>query len=93
MKVDKQLRLLKCLSDEVRLEILLFLKDGERCVCEIVKELGSEQSLISHHLHGLRKCGLVKFRQEGRKKMYWIAEPSVPKLLGDLEKLSKKSCP
>jgi ArsR family transcriptional regulator len=92
MKVEKQLRLLKCLSDEMRLEILLFLKDGERCVCEIVKELGAEQSLVSHHLQGLRRCGLVKFRQDGRKKMYRLTEPSVLKLLIDLERLSKKSC-
>jgi len=92
MKVDKQLLLLKCLSDEMRLEILFFLKDGERCVYEIVKELGAEQSLVSHHIQGLRKCRLVKFRQEGRKKMYRLAEPSLLKILTDLERLSEKSC-
>ncbi len=92
MNADKQLQLLKCLSDKMRLEILLFLRDGERCVCEIVERLGAEQSLISHHLRGLRKCNLVKFRHEGRRKMYRLAEPSVLKLLTELEKASKKLC-
>lgn len=61
-------------------------------MCEIVEELEEEQSLISHHLGTLRRCGFVKFRQDGRKKMYRLAEPSLLKILTDLERLSKKSC-
>jgi len=92
MTTERQLRLLKCLSDETRFKILLTLKGGERCVCEIIKELGLEQSLISHHLQAMRRCKLVKFRREGKKMMYRLADPSILELLADLERLSKKFC-
>ena len=61
-------------------------------MCEIIKELGLEQSLISHHLQAMRRCKLVKFRREGKKMMYRLADPSILELLADLERLSKKFC-
>jgi len=92
MTVDKQLRLLKCVADGTRIQILLILKNGERCVCEIMKNLNKEQSLISHHLQALRRCGLIKRRREGKKIMYRLVDPSISKLLVDIEKLSDKLC-
>ena len=92
MAIDKQLRLLKCIADETRFQILLTLKKGERCVCEIIKELGKEQSLISHHLQALRKCGLIRRRREGKKIMYRLADPSILGLLTNVEKLANKFC-
>jgi len=92
MTTEQQLRLLKCLGDETRFKILLTLKGGERCVCEIIKELGMEQSLISHHLQALRRCKLVKFRRDGKKKMYRLADPLILKFLSDVDGLSKKFC-
>jgi len=89
MTVDKQLRLLKCMADDTRIRILIYLKNGERCVCEIMRDLNKEQSLISHHLQALRRCGLIKRRREGKKIMYWLTNPSILKLLLDIEKLSK----
>lgn len=90
--VDKQLRLLKCVADETRFQILLALKKCERCVCEITDELDKEQSLISHHLQALRKCGLIRRRREGKKIMYRLADPSILKLLTNVEKLATKFC-
>ena len=92
MTVDKQLQLLKCVADDTRIQILIYLKNGERCVCEIMKNLHKEQSLISHHLQALRKCGLIKRRREGKKIMYRLIDPSILKLLVDIEKLSDKFC-
>ena len=92
LTIDRQLRLLKCVADETRLQILLTLKGGERCVCEIFRELGKEQSLISHHLKSLRKCGIVKCRREGKKIMYRLADPSVLELLTKVEELAGTFC-
>ena len=61
-------------------------------MCEIIKELGMEQSLISHHLQALRRCKLVKFRRDGKKKMYRLADPLILKFLSDVDGLSKKFC-
>jgi len=89
---DEQLRLLKCVADETRFQILLTLKKSERCVCEIMDELDKEQSLISHHLQALRKCGLIHRRREGKKIMYRISDPSILKFLADIKELSKRLC-
>jgi len=92
MTTEPQLRLLKCLADETRLQILMTLKDGERCVCEIFRELGKEQSLISHHLKTLRKCGIVEYRREGKRIRYRLADPSVLDLLTKVEELADAFC-
>ncbi|MDR3565302.1 MAG: metalloregulator ArsR/SmtB family transcription factor [Negativicutes bacterium] len=49
----------KTLSHPVRLNILRLLKDGERCVCEIIDELDIEQSNLSQHLGLMKKQGLL----------------------------------
>ena len=92
MKAEQQLALLKCLSDETRFKILLMLAGDERCVCEIIEQLGMEQSLVSHHLQIMRRCKLVKFRRDGKKKMYRLADPLILKFLSDTDRLSKKFC-
>jgi len=92
MTVDKQLQLLKCVADDTRIQILINLKNGERCVCEIMKNLNKEQSLISHHLQSLRRRGLIQRRREGKKIMYRLTDQSILKLLVDIEKLSDKFC-
>ena len=90
MTTERQLGLLKCLSDETRFKILLVLKDDERCVCDIIKELKVEQSLISHHLRALRRCGLVMSVREGRKIRYKLADQSIAELLTKVGEASSK---
>ncbi len=79
------------MADETRFQILLTLKKGERCVCDITDELDKEQSLVSHHLQALRKCGLIHKRREGKKIVYQL-DPLVLEFLADVEKLSNKLC-
>ena len=38
---EKKAQIFKTLSNPVRLEIMDFLADGEKCVCEIVENLNS----------------------------------------------------
>ena len=47
---EKKVHIFKALANPVRLEILDFLSSGEKCVCEIVQELGYEQPYISERL-------------------------------------------
>jgi ArsR family transcriptional regulator, arsenate/arsenite/antimonite-responsive transcriptional repressor len=65
------------LSDPIRLEILTFLREGEKCVCEIVPHLNLIQPLISRHLKILRDSGLIKCRKDGTKRMYSIVDQRV----------------
>ena len=65
------------LSDPIRLEILSFLRDGEKCVCEIVPHLNLIQPLVSRHLKILKDAGIVRCRKDGTKRMYSIVDPRV----------------
>jgi ArsR family transcriptional regulator len=61
---------LTALAEPNRLAILKFLKDGERCACEIHPKLGLPQNLSSHHLKVLKDLKLLKSRREGLKIIY-----------------------
>jgi DNA-binding transcriptional ArsR family regulator len=62
------------LSDPIRLEIVLYLRDGEKCVCEIVPHLNLIQPLVSRHLKILKDAGIVRCRKDGTKRMYSIVD-------------------
>lgn len=80
---------LNCLSNAVRLEILLALMEEEMCVNDLAARTGREQSLISYHLRRLRNCGLVSNRREAQRSLYDISEPSVRELLVALQNTSR----
>jgi len=67
----------KALGDPIRLEILLFLKDGERCVCEIVPYLKLTQPSTSRHLKILYDAGLLKFRRDRNKNIYSLVDERI----------------
>lgn len=58
------------LAEPNRLAILEFLKNGERCACEIHPKLKLSQNLSSHHLKVLKDFKLVKSRRNGSKIIY-----------------------
>ena len=83
--------LLKCICDETRFEILeLLQKNKELCVNDLVNELKKDQPLVSHHLKTLKKCGIVKSREEGKKAMYTISNKQLSELISIVTKTSKK---
>ena len=85
------LSLLKCICDETRFEILeLLQKDSELCVNDFVEKLKKDQPLISHHLKTLRKCGIVKSRDAGKKAMYAISNKQLSELISNVTKTSNK---
>ncbi len=65
------------LSDSNRLEILEFLRDGEKCVCEIVPHLSLIQPVVSRHLKILKDIGAIRCRKDGTKRMYFIIDPRI----------------
>jgi DNA-binding transcriptional ArsR family regulator len=65
------------LSDSIRLEIVAYLRDGEKCVCEIVPHLNLIQPLVSRHLKILKDAGIVRCRKDGTKRMYSIIDQRI----------------
>jgi ArsR family transcriptional regulator len=74
-------KIFNALSDTVRLEIVEFLRGGEKCVCDIVPHIGLIQPSVSRHLKILKDCGLVKDRKEGNRRLYSITESGIFKII------------
>ncbi len=80
-KIDSENRfkanVFHALSDPIRLEIMSYLRDGEKCVCEIVPQLNIIQPLVSRHLKILKDAGLVRCRKDGTKRMYSVVDSRI----------------
>lgn len=64
---------LKVLADATRLAVVARLFERPAHVGELVRELGVEQSLLSHHLRSLREAGLVLAERDGKAVLYRVA--------------------
>lgn len=74
----------KALADENRVRILMFLRKGELCVCQIIEMVGLAPSTVSKHLSILRQAGLIDCRKNGRWIHYRLAEEQTEAALGAL---------
>lgn len=73
----------KALAHPTRVRILELLAQGEEtCVCEIIEDLGLEQSNVSQHLAILRKQNIIVSNKAGSKVLYRIKHPEVLEILG-----------
>jgi ArsR family transcriptional regulator, zinc-responsive transcriptional repressor len=79
----------KCLSDENRLRILLFLDNGRKSVSQIVDELHLSQPLVSHHLKELKRFLLVRIERSGPFVYYEMTDKKVIELVNALAGLAK----
>ena len=68
----------KALSDPNRVRILLTLRRGELCVCQITELLELATSTISKHLSILNQAGLILSRKTERWVYYRLPERSAP---------------
>lgn len=68
----------KALADENRTRVVMFLRHGELCVCQIVEMLGLAPSTVSKHLDILHQAGLLESRKDGRWIYYRLSEQASP---------------
>lgn len=68
----------KALSDPNRVRILLSLRRGELCVCQITEMFGLANSTVSKHLSILHHAGLVLSRKTERWVYYRLPDKSAP---------------
>ena len=92
---DRQLYELKAeiisaAAHPIRLAVIEYLVDGEKCVCDIVDHVGAQRSNVSRHLSVMLKAGVVENRKDGLKMMYSLKTPCIIKFLGCVEEALKE---
>ena len=75
--IEYRAEILKSLGQPTRLKIIDFLRDGERCVCEIFPAIGEEQSNTSRHLNMMLSAGVLSRRKDGLKIYYAIKHAEI----------------
>ncbi|MGG6447684.1 ArsR/SmtB family transcription factor [Pseudobacillus badius] len=78
---DVKTKFLRGFADKTRLQILDCIKETEKNVSQIVKEINGNQSNISQHLSCLKGCGIITSRQDGRNVYYSIRNEEMSQLL------------
>lgn len=80
----------KALAHPLRLKIIDAISDGEeKCVCDLVAELGWDQPIISKHLSIMKNAGILASRREGTRTLYSIRTPCVKKFLACIDEILK----
>lgn len=64
MGFREDVKKIKALADENRLEIMLLLQQGEKCGCVLLEELNITQPTLSHHMKILCDSNFVIGRKE-----------------------------
>jgi ArsR family transcriptional regulator, arsenate/arsenite/antimonite-responsive transcriptional repressor len=72
--LKQALRLTGALADGQRVRIVMMLRGGELCVCQIVALLALAPSTVSKHLSILSAAGLVDSRKDGRWAYYRLPQ-------------------
>ena len=67
----------KIMGDPTRLKIIMALRGGEMCVCDIAAFLGLSESAVSHQLRRLRESSLVRSRRDGQILYYSLDDDHV----------------
>ncbi len=79
---EKQAEIAKAVAHPLRIAIIDFLQNGEKCVCDIAEHVESERSNISRHLGLMVGAGVLSSRKEGLKVFYSLRTPCVVEFLG-----------
>lgn len=80
-KYDLRAEVVKALAHPSRLLVVDELAEGEKCVCDLQKLIGSDMSTVSKHLSVLKAAGIITDRREGLKIFYSLQTPCVTKFI------------
>jgi len=77
------------LAQPTRLKILECLKNGERCICDIIPAIDGEQSNVSRHISLMQKNHLVTTQKDGVRVMVKVKDPEIFNILDRVSKILK----
>ena len=82
---ERLARVMKALSDPLRIAIVEKLSEGELCVCDIHTAVGAERSNVSRHLAVLANAGILTSRKQGLMVFYRLQTPCVLQVFDCIE--------
>ncbi len=82
--------ILKILAQPTRLKILEILRNGDKCICDIVPAIQGEQSNISRHISLMEKTHLVTTKKEGVRVLVKVKDPEIFEILDRVGMILKK---
>lgn len=87
VRCEARAEILKALGHPTRVFIVEQLTDGERCVCELQRDVGADMSTISKHLAILKSAGIVADDKRGNQVFYSLRLCCVQDFLSCAEKV------
>ena len=87
---ERQAGIAKAVAHPLRIAVIDFLKDGEKCVCDIAEHVGSERSNISRHLAVMVHAGVLACRKDGLKVFYGLKTPCIAQCLSCITRVVKQ---
>jgi len=91
-EIDAEAKIFKAMADPYRLKILMLLREGELCVCEIMIGIDRPQSTTSYQLSILKDAGLIRERKDGRWSTYRLSEGAVIDMLNLVKLMKDNQC-
>lgn len=82
-----EVEIYKALADSTRLKILEFIKDGEKCICEIIPHTGKSQPNVSQHLKVMKYAGIINERKDGTRIMIKPSDKDIYKIIEQVKRL------
>jgi len=80
------------LSNPLRIKIVTSLRQKDKNVTELSKELKVEQSKISHALASLKNCRIVEVKQKGKHRIYTLNKKTIIPMLKLIDKHANIYC-
>ena len=82
--LEKMAETLKAIAHPVRLQIVNILMGGECSVGQLVKTLGTKQSLTSQQLSILKSRGVLKSRRNGNVVFYALQSSGIKNIMASI---------
>lgn len=80
------------LANPLKIKIISVLRKKESSVSELSKALNIEQSKLSHALSSLKCCNIVKSKQKGKQRIYFLNKDTIIPMLKLIDKHEKEFC-
>ncbi len=81
-------KIYKALCDPTRVAIIKFLKNEEKCACQLTQALDIAQSKLSYHMKILCESGIIESWNVGKWTHYQVSKEGSKKAMHILEELT-----